>query len=94
MLLAQNNTTETGNTGAFYTHGSNIYSLIGQLIKTTIFKVKHLNSTLHFTTSPLQRPNLPKIYRRNIKIMVFLRNILCIGVKCWSLLKNHIYTAR
>jgi len=52
MLLAQNNTLETGNTGAVYIHGSKIYSLIGQLIKTTIFKVKHLNSTLNSTSSP------------------------------------------
>jgi len=94
MLLAQNNTLETGNIGTFYTHGSKIYSLIGQLIKTTIFKVKHLNSTLNSTSSPWWRPNLPKIYRRNIKIMGFLHNILCTGVMCWSLLKKHIYAAR
>jgi hypothetical protein len=90
MLLAQNNTLETGNTGSFYTYGSKIYSLISQLLKTTIFKVKYLNSTLHFISSPCWRPYLPKIYSRNIKIMVFLRNILCTGVMCWSLLKNHI----
>jgi hypothetical protein len=40
MRLAQNNMLEIANTGTFRTHGGKIYSLTGQLIKTTIFMVK------------------------------------------------------